>query len=132
MSSAEKMSKLAKIMIIDDQQDILDLMNDLLTPEGYRVTALKQVEDIFLEIEKNEPDIILIDFLLAGINGGELCAQIKKNPKTGHIPVIFLSAHSRVLESLGHYGYDDFIAKPFDIKDVLATIERHLLSGVRT
>lgn len=116
----------SKILIVDDQQDILDLMKDLLEPEGYQVITLMEVEDIFAEIENNQPDVILLDFLLSGINGGEFCAQIKKNPKTQHIPVIFLSAHSRVIESLGHYGYDDFIAKPFDINDVLATIKKHL------
>jgi DNA-binding response OmpR family regulator len=126
MDSTEVPRLPSKILIVDDQQDILELMKDILEPEGYQVITLMQVEDIFVEIENNQPDIILLDFLLSGINGGEFCAQIKKNPKTQHIPVIFLSAHSRVIESLGHYGYDDFIAKPFDIKDVLATIKRHL------
>ena len=128
MNSAEGSRMQSKILIVDDQQDILDLMKEILEPEGYQVITLMQVEDIFVEIEKNEPDIILLDFLLSGINGGEFCAQIKKNPKTRHIPVIFLSAHSRVIESLGHYGYDDFIAKPFDINDVLATVKKHLNS----
>lgn len=126
MNSAEGSRMQSKILIVDDQQDILDLMKDLLEPEGYQVITLMEVEDIFAEIENNQPDVILLDFLLSGINGGEFCAQIKKNPKTQHIPVIFLSAHSRVIESLGHYGYDDFIAKPFDINDVLATIKKHL------
>jgi CheY-like chemotaxis protein len=60
------------------------------------------------------------------INGGELCAQIKKNPATQPIPVILLSAHSRVLDSLGHYSYDEFIAKPFDVNAFLKTIQKYI------
>ena len=115
-----------KILVVDDHQDILDLMKEILEPQGYKVTTLAYVDDIFEEIKNLSPDIILLDFLLSGINGGEFCAQIKKNPQTKHIPVIFLSAHARVLDSLGHYGYDDFIAKPFDIVQLLETIQKHL------
>ena len=115
-----------KVLAVDDQQDILDLIREILEPQGYKVITLAHVDDIFEEIKNLSPDIILLDFLLSGINGGEFCAQIKKNPLTMHIPVIFLSAHSRVLSSLGHYGYDDFVAKPFDINVLLAMIEKHL------
>ncbi|NCD68318.1 response regulator [Mucilaginibacter agri] len=126
MNNSESRNRRQRILIIDDQQDVLDLMTELLEPQEYQVTTLNQVQDIFTEIDNSQPDIILMDFILSGINGGEFCAQIKKNVHTKHIPVIFLSAHSRVIESPGNYGYDDFIAKPFDVDDVLATIKKYL------
>jgi CheY-like chemotaxis protein len=129
MSGSDNLCRNRKVLIVDDHQDILDLLTEILEQEGYYVVTLKQVEDIFAEIETNQPDIILLDFLLSGINGGEFCALIKKNPETRHIPVILLSAHSRVIQSLGHYGYDDFISKPFDIADISKTISKHLITG---
>jgi DNA-binding response OmpR family regulator len=131
MSRTEDSRMQYKVLIVDDQQDILDLMKDILEPEGYQVITFMEVEDILVEVENSQPDIVLMDFLLSGINGGEFCAQLKKNAKTGHIPVIFLSANSRVIESLGHYGYDDFIAKPFDIYEVLTTIKKHLPADIK-
>jgi len=117
------------ILIIDDHQDILEMMKDILEPEGYRVITLTQVDDILKTVQNLSPYLILLDFLLPGINGGEFCAQLKKDPLTSHIPIIFLSAHTRVLDSLGHYGYDDFIAKPFNIDQLTVTIKKHLHSA---
>jgi CheY-like chemotaxis protein len=129
VNKSESQNRQQRVLIIDDQQDILDLLTEILGPKGYHIITLNEVHDIFTEIENGQPDIILMDFILSGINGGEFCAQIKKNMKTKHIPVIFLSAHSRVIESLGHYGYDDFVTKPFDIDDILDTIEKYLPDG---
>ncbi|TSJ41011.1 response regulator [Mucilaginibacter corticis] len=114
------------ILIVDDHEDILELIRDILEPEGYRVTTLSAVDDILKTVRDLSPDLVLLDFLLPGINGGEFCAQLKKDPLTSHTPVIFLSAHSRVLDSLGHYGYDDFIAKPFAIDQLLQTVKKHI------
>jgi DNA-binding response OmpR family regulator len=115
-----------RILIIDDQQDILDLLLDILQPQGFEVITLHDADNILKEIEKIKPDLVVLDFLLAGINGGEFCAQIKKNPVTQHVPVILLSAHPRVLNSLGHYGYDEFIAKPFDVDTFLKIIQKYI------
>ncbi|MFD2148508.1 response regulator [Mucilaginibacter antarcticus] len=113
-----------RVLIVDDDNDILDVMKEALSYEGYEVRAITGTNDIFPDIIQRRPDLILMDYLLAGINGGELCHQIKNNSSTQAIPVIIMSAHPRVINSLGTYGCDAFIAKPFDLDDVTENIHR--------
>jgi len=114
------------ILIVDDHSDILDVLKEALEMEGYNVTALSYTEDIISSANEFHPDLVMLDFLLAGINGGEHCHFLKTNPLTSHIPVIMMSGYPRVLESLGNYGADAFIAKPFDLEQITSTV-RHLL-----
>src|SRR5690242_11563334 len=102
-----------KILIIDDDNDILDVMNEALTYEGYEVKGLPKTDNIFPEILQYQPDLVILDYILNGVNGGELCHQIKINRFTQRLPVILMSAYPRVLQSLGDYGCNVFIAKPF-------------------
>lgn len=111
-----------RILIVEDDKDILGLLKDLLEDEGYEVAALNYTESIIKSIKQYEPDLVMLDFLLAGINGGELCHEIKVHPDTSHLPVIMASAFPRVLDSLGNYGSDAFLVKPFDIEVVLRTV----------
>src|SRR5580698_694575 len=111
------------ILIVDDQNDILDVLKEALEMEGYNVIALTYTEDIIRSANEHQPDLVMLDFLLAGINGGEHCHQLKINPLTSHIPVVMLSGYPRVLESLGNYGSDVFIAKPFDLIHLTETVK---------
>jgi len=77
-------------------------------------------------MEDFKPDIVLVDYLLPGINGGELCAQLKRDPSTKHIPVVIFSAYSQVLLSLGSYGCNAFISKPFELSSLLNQINKCL------
>lgn len=115
-----------KILIIDDQNDTLDLLKEIFEDEGYEVTALPYTDDIIRSIAQYQPNLVMLDFLLAGINGGELCHQLKTNSLSAHIPVIMLSGYPRVLESLGSYGADAFIAKPFDLAHLTDSVKRWL------
>src|ERR1700744_4214940 len=115
-----------KILIVDDQNDTLDLLKEIFEDEGYEVIALPYTEDIIRTIAQYQPDLVMLDFLLAGINGGELCHQLKTNSLSAHIPVIMLSGYPRVLESLGSYGADAFIAKPFDLVHIIETVKHWL------
>jgi CheY-like chemotaxis protein len=69
------------------------------------------------------PDIVILDYILNGINGGELCHQIKMNRHTAQLPVVIMSAYPKVLQSLGDYGCNTFIPKPFDIDHILNCIK---------
>lgn len=109
--------------MIDDQSDTLDLLKEAMEMEGYTVTALGYTDDIIGSIIRYQPNLVMLDFLLAGINGGELCHQVKTNNLSAHIPVIMLSGYPRVLESLGNYGADAFIAKPFDLNHLIETVK---------
>ncbi|WP_345953096.1 response regulator [Mucilaginibacter sp. PAMB04168] len=106
------------ILIIEDDPDIAEVITIILTDDGYRVTAIAETEDIINSVQEIKPDLVITDYILNGINGGEYCSQLKRDPRTLHIPVIILSGYGRVLESLGHYGADQIIHKPFDNEDL--------------
>ena len=107
---------------MEDDHDILGLLKDVLENEGYEVTGLAYTDAILQSISKYQPDLVMLDFLLPGVNGGELCHDIKSNVLTSRLPVIMLSAFPRVLESLGDFGADAFIPKPFDLTAMLQTV----------
>ncbi len=81
-----------KILIIDDDLDLLAVLNEWFLDEGFETRTLSQSNDVFDIIEDFRPDLILIDYLLTGINGGEICSQIKSSTKYPHIPIAILSA----------------------------------------
>ncbi len=112
-----------QILILDDHQDLLEILRDLFHFEGYKVKICDFTKDIFSLINDHKPDLIILDYLMNGLNGGEICAQIKKNQSTSHIPIIILSAYDKVIMSLGDYGSDLFIAKPFDNDDLLRKVK---------
>ncbi len=111
-----------RVLIVDNDPAILDVMEEVLGYEGFKVKTYSDTDNIFSCIDSFNPDIVLIDYILNGINGGELCAQIKKSPETSHLPVVIMSAYSKVLLSLGNYGCDDFIAKPFELDNLISRI----------
>jgi CheY-like chemotaxis protein len=113
------------ILVVDDDPDILDIVQEILTGEGYRVqTSLNG--RCLQRMESDLPDLILLDVLLQGEDGRELCQQLKGRKQTRYIPVILFSAHttaSRVTEAC---GADDFLAKPFRIQELLAIVARRI------
>ncbi len=120
-----------KILIIDDDTDVLDIMEEALNYEGFEVLISPVADNYENLLRKNNIDLVIIDYLLHGVNGGEICHQIKCNPEFDHIPVIIYSAYPKVLQSLGNYGCDAFISKPFDLEDIVDQINKllHCLSN---
>jgi DNA-binding response OmpR family regulator len=119
----KKMTK--KILVIDDNSDLLDLLREALTSEGYEVECLSSIDNIYESVRQSGAGLVIVDYILEGINGGELCHQLKINPRTRHLPVIMISGYPRVLESLGNYGADHFLAKPFDLNELLEVVNRY-------
>lgn len=115
------------ILIIDDNQEILTLLTTLFSLESYQVITFTNTQNIIKLTAAHNPDLIILDYLIGELNGGELCAQLKKNVLTKHLPVIILSAFNRVIQSLGNYGCDVFIPKPFDNQLLLDEV-RELLA----
>jgi DNA-binding response OmpR family regulator len=118
-----------KILVLDDSEDILEMMKDALEIEGYEVQVLNFTDDICKAAISYNADMVILDYILFGINGGELCHILKTTPATAHIPVIMVSAYPRVLESLGNYGSDAFIAKPFNLSDINDAIKSCFLKA---
>jgi CheY-like chemotaxis protein len=111
------------ILIIENDESVLEVLQEIFENEGYETRCYGQVEDIFTLVNDYKPDLVLLDYILPGINGGELCAQLKKDPETSHIPVVICSAYPQVMLSLGSYGCNAFIPKPFGLSDLVTQIE---------
>ena len=110
------------ILVIEDDEDTLVLLEEMLRYSDFEAKGIRETRDILKVIDEVKPDLLLTDYILRGINGGELCHQVKTNPKTAHLPVVLMSAYPRVLESLGNYGCDVFITKPFDMNHLITSI----------
>ncbi|WDF53942.1 response regulator [Mucilaginibacter sp. KACC 22063] len=115
------------LLIVEDNEDIAEVLKEIFTDNGYRVTAINEAADIVQTVQEINPDLIITDYILSGINGGEYCSQIKKNPLTAHIPVVILSGYAKVLESLGSYGADLVMYKPFDNDDLYEKVNKLLV-----
>lgn len=113
-----------KVLLIDDDLDMLEVMESTLTYYGYEVIKSTYTDDIFAMVHVHQPDLVILDYLIAGINGGELCAALKRNEATKPLPVIIISAYERIIQSLGNYGCDAFISKPFDMTHLLNVIQK--------
>ncbi|MEO6455231.1 MAG: response regulator [Ginsengibacter sp.] len=118
---------MSKILVVDDDLDILVVMEILLSMKGFEVDVTAKWENTFDKIESFKPDLILLDVLISGNDGRTLCKELKSKPDTKHIPVIMFSAHPSAAATIDEYGADDFIAKPFDVNDLLAKVNNHLL-----
>ncbi|WP_165305048.1 two-component system response regulator [Pedobacter sp. SYP-B3415] len=126
-----------RILLVEDDPALAEILEQLFTEEGFYFDCLPATSDIIPVVEKKNPDIVLLDHLLPLTNGGELCSQIKRMEPARRLPVIIYSAFPRLLLSIGDYGYDRFLEKPFDLKallnevnDVLAQRGSRTIAGV--
>ncbi len=115
-----------RILIVDDEPDILESLQVILEEEGYTVVTSDKGE--YLEQLHNGglPHLILLDVLLSGKDGREIVKYLKSQQETKHIPVIMFSAHPSAEQTARQAGADDFLAKPFEI-DVLVEKIAHYL-----
>jgi CheY-like chemotaxis protein len=118
-----------KILILDDDKDILDILAYMLSEEGYEIHTQMHGENIMPTLKSLSPDLILIDLMLAGLDGRSISRAIKQNPETRHIPVIMITARPD-LRPQPHEedAPDDFISKPFDINNVIKKVAKYLKS----
>ncbi|WP_423147818.1 response regulator [Rubrolithibacter danxiaensis] len=117
-----------RILIVDDDPDILNVLKEAFQYEEYEVKALDSVDNIVNVLNSYQPDLILIDYILNGINGGEICHQIKTMREYQNIPVFLMSAYPKVILSLGTYNADFLVEKPFDLYELLKKVEEKITS----
>lgn len=113
-----------KILLVDDEEDILELVKYNLGKEGYRVSSATTGEDALRMVGEHPPDVILLDLMLPGMDGLEVCRQLRNNPNTSDIPIIMLTAKGEdadVVTGL-ELGSDDYVTKPFSPRVLLARI----------
>lgn len=110
-----------KILIADDDPSIVDSLKMMLELEGYEVAITTDGATIY-KMEKEYPDLLLLDIWMSGQDGREICKYLKNEPHTKNIPIIMVSASRDVKQSAKDSGADDFIEKPFDQEELLQKI----------
>jgi DNA-binding response OmpR family regulator len=118
------MNQPKKIIIADDDPGILDAIEIMLNYEGYIVNTTLNGATL-LDIEDNFPDLILLDIWMSGTDGIDICKKLKVKPSMKNIPVILISASQDIEKSASEAGADDFLAKPFDINELLTKISKY-------
>ncbi|GCE46111.1 two-component system alkaline phosphatase synthesis response regulator PhoP [Thermosporothrix hazakensis] len=118
-----------KVLIVDDDPDITLALAAMLEDEGYDVTTIDRGEYLEQLPEQNMPDVILLDMLLSGVDGREIARRLKQQPATRHIPILMLSAHPNAAQEAEKAGADDFLAKPFELDELLNKVALHLHSS---
>jgi len=116
------------ILIVDDTQQNVMVLSQMLRDAGYKVLAAFNGEDALKLLEKRKPELILLDVMMPGMNGFQVCEKLKGNSDTQRIPVIFLSALNDIESKVKAFeaGGVDYITKPFQHQEVLARIDLHL------
>jgi len=116
-----------RILAVDDDIDILEVLQYILEDSGYEVGALSDGQYLFEKIDAFKPDLILLDLMLGGLDGRELCREIKAKKKLVDIPVILFSAGHNIGGLMHRKGAPDaFLEKPFELKELLDAIESNL------
>ncbi|MBE3561243.1 MAG: response regulator [Ktedonobacteraceae bacterium] len=116
-----------KILVVDDDEDIVEVMQIVLQTEGYEVITSPD-GDYLTHYSQGLPDLILLDVLLKGQNGSEICRRLKSDARTASIPVIMLSAHTETEKLADISGADDFLEKPFDVDELLGKVASYFVS----
>lgn len=116
------------ILIVDDTPTNLEVLSEALTDAGFDVAVATSGESAIKQIEYEPPELILLDVMMPGIDGFETCQKLKANPKTKHIPIIFMTALADTVDKVKglSLGAVDYITKPFQQAEALARIQIHL------
>jgi len=117
-----------KILIVEDDPDILALLHYNLEKNGFSTFRAENGEQALLLAQKQPPDLILLDLLLPGLNGLEVCRRIKRDPALQHIPIIMVTAKGEEMDRIVglELGAEDYIVKPFSIREIILRIQKLL------
>ena len=108
-----------RILVVDDEQDLCEILKFNLETEGYEVETANSAEEA-LEMDIASFDLLLLDVMMGGMSGFQLAKQLKDNPMTANVPIIFLTARDTENDTVTGFniGADDYISKPFSIREV--------------
>jgi DNA-binding response OmpR family regulator len=123
-SSAKK----KKILVADDDQGILDALKMLLEEVGYEVNTISDGETM-RSVKNYYPDLLLLDIWMSGVDGRDICRQLKAQEKTKRIPIIMISANRDTEQIAKDAGADDFISKPFQMEELLEKVAKYVATS---
>ncbi len=113
-----------KILVVDDEGDILELIRYNLAKEGYRVTCVPTGEEAVRKVHEDIPDLIVLDLMLPGADGLQVCRELKSRQNTSQIPILILTAKAEDADIVSglELGADDYVTKPFSPRVLLARV----------
>lgn len=113
-----------RILVIDDEKDIVEAIEYNLKKDGYRVNKAFDGQQGLKSAKENHPDLIILDLMLPGINGLDVCKLLKKDSLTATVPVIMLTAKNEEVDKIVGFelGADDYVTKPFSLRELLARV----------
>jgi DNA-binding response OmpR family regulator len=117
------------VLLVDDDKDICIMMEAILKFAEFKVQTCSLPDQLLQMLTASQPKILLMDMLLSGTDGRDVCRKIKSDPATSTIKVIMMSAHPDADKSCREAGADDFIPKPFDLDFFIALIKNQLIGS---
>ncbi|MHC5139751.1 MAG: response regulator transcription factor, partial [Planctomycetota bacterium] len=117
-----------RILIVDDEEDVLELVRYNLEKNGYTVETAATGEEALKKVRFKKPDLMVLDLMLPGVDGLNVCKQLKSDPRTEQLPIIMLTAKGEEADIVTglELGADDYVTKPFSPKVLVARIRRRL------
>jgi DNA-binding response OmpR family regulator len=115
-----------KILIADDDSDILDALSLMLADADYDTETILEGLTV-QQISDSHADLLLLDIWMSGIDGRDICRELKSREETRKLPVIMISANKNVARLSKEVGADDYLSKPFDMDDLLAKVAKYIL-----
>ncbi|WP_166333485.1 response regulator [Sphingobacterium chungjuense] len=114
-----------RILVVDDNEGILDVVGIILEAEGYDVQKLIEPDQVLSLTSDDLPDLILLDIWMSGADGRVICKALKDRPHTRHVPIILMSANKDIAEIADNAGADGYLAKPFEMQDLIEIVKRY-------
>ncbi len=116
------------VLVVEDEAAQLEVLTYNLEAEGFRVEKAENGDEALLLVAETAPDIILLDWMLPGVSGIEICRRLKSNPSTRDVPIIMLSARSEEVDKVRglETGADDYMVKPYSIAELMARVRTQL------
>jgi two-component system, OmpR family, alkaline phosphatase synthesis response regulator PhoP len=123
---------MSKILIVDDEKDIVDLISYNLEKEGFSTAKAYDGEAALTLVKTQKPDLMILDLMLPKMNGIDVCRAIRHNPETAGLPIIMLTAKSEEIDKIIglEVGADDYVTKPFSVKELIARV-RSILRRIK-
>lgn len=120
-----------KVLIVEDEKNILKVVAYNLEREGYQTASAKDGLEALAAARKEPPDLIVLDLMLPKLDGLEVCRQLKADPKTARVPIIMLTAKTQEADRVVglELGADDYVAKPFSVRELAARVKAVLRRG---
>lgn len=120
-----------RILVVEDEKNIAKVVAYNLEREGYQVAAARDGEEALAKARKENPDLVVLDLMLPKVDGLEVCRQLKSDPRTARIPIIMLTAKTQEADRVVglELGADDYVAKPFSVRELAARVKAVLRRG---